>query len=372
MSSPREAELNEELQRTREDLDAARLEIKLLRQKLDALARRLFGKSSERLNAHQMELLLDGLEEIAAVEAAAAAVLEPKQKDDAPRPRERAPRVPQHLPVKEIIIDPEEVKASPAEWTCIGEEVSELLDYTPGSFTRLRTVRRKYVHRVQRHLPPIIAALPPTLQERCIAAPSLLAHAFVSRYRDHLPWYRIEGIYTGLGVEELLREARAGPDERKATRHAQSRPIIEALHQRLSQLERDHTHLPQSLLGQGIRYALGQWESLLVFLEDGRVEIDNNLVENAIRPTAIGKKNWLFIGDANAGSRAATFYTLIGNCRRHDVNAYDYLKDLFTRLPTMTNWQIKDFTPAAWAKTQRENEAVKRALPRNATLSMVS
>ncbi len=77
-------------------------------------------------------------------------------------------------------------------------------------------------------------------------------------------------------------------------------------------------------------------------------------MENAIRPSAIGKKNWLFIGDANAGSRAATFYTLVGNCRRLEVDAYAYLKELFTRLPTMTNHQIKEITPIAWAKAQQD------------------
>jgi hypothetical protein len=65
-----------------------------------------------------------------------------------------------------------------------------------------------------------------------------------------------------------------------------------------------------------IDYALGQWQTLIVFLTDGRVEIDNNLVENAIRPTALGKKNWLFMGDADAGERGAIIYTVIESCRR--------------------------------------------------------
>lgn len=103
-------------------------------------------------------------------------------------------------------------------------------------------------------------------------------------------------------------------------------------------------------MGRAMSYALNQWESLLVFLEDGRVEIDNNLVENTIRPSAIGKKNypsclglrsqashgycriaawrWLFIGDAKAGARAATFYTLMGNCRNEGVDAYAYARPL--------------------------------------------
>ena len=69
-------------------------------------------------------------------------------------------------------------------------------------------------------------------------------------------------------------------------------------------------------VGIALVYALGQWRTLDVYLDDGRVEIDNNLVENAIRPTALGKRNWLFIGDADAGTRGAIIYTIIESCRR--------------------------------------------------------
>ena len=112
-------------------------------------------------------------------------------------------------------------------------------------------------------------------------------------------------------------------------------------------------YLPQSSLGKAIDYALGQWSALCVYLEDGRVEICNNLIENSIRPTAIGKKNWLFVGDADAGQRGAILYTLIENCRRHGLDPYAYLRDVLTKLPTMTNWQIKDVTPEAYAKALR-------------------
>ena len=93
--------------------------------------------------------------------------------------------------------------------------------------------------------------------------------------------------------------------------------------------------------------------TLQVYLTDGRVEIDNNLVENAIRPTAIGKKNWLFIGDAHAGARSAIIYTIIESCRRRQLDPYRYLRDVLTRLPQMTNRQIPDVTPEAWGKQQR-------------------
>ena len=108
-------------------------------------------------------------------------------------------------------------------------------------------------------------------------------------------------------------------------------------------------------------YALGQWSTLTVYLDDGRVEIDNNLVENAIRPTAIGKKNWLFVGDAGAGERSAIIYTIIESCRRRGLDPYAYLREVLTRLPNMTNRQIPQVTPQAWSKT-RQPDATARVI----------
>jgi transposase len=108
------------------------------------------------------------------------------------------------------------------------------------------------------------------------------------------------------------------------------------------------------LMGQAIDYALSQWSSLEVYLADGRVEIDNNLVENAIRPTALGKKNWLFVGEADAGQRGAIIYTLVESCRRRGQDPYKYLREVLTRLPHMTNRQIPEVTPQAWCKARRQ------------------
>src|SRR6185437_2756741 len=104
-------------------------------------------------------------------------------------------------------------------------------------------------------------------------------------------------------LEDQLRQARAGPRRRQAERTSRSRPVLARLHRALVRLKTARRYLPQSLMGKAIDYALGQWPSLQLFLEDGRLEIDNNLCENAIRPTAVGKKNWLFIGEAEAGER---------------------------------------------------------------------
>jgi hypothetical protein len=84
------------------------------------------------------------------------------------------------------------------------------------------------------------------------------------------------------------------------------------------------------------------------------LEIDNNLIENAIRPSAIGKKNWLFIGHPEAGERSAVIYTLLGSCRRQGINPLEYLKDLFTRLPAAKITEIRKFTPATWRKLMQQ------------------
>jgi transposase len=498
--TPRETELTGQLQECRAALALARQENTLLRQKLDALARRFFGQKSEQLNAAQLELLLQ-LTVVAETNAAAPVVEEaivPVRRVS----KERPPRLPENLPVVEEVIDPELVKAEPANWRCIGQEVSEQLDYEPARFLRRRTIRRKYVHRVDPDRAPVIAPLPERLLDRSLPAPGLLAHILVSKYCDHLPLYRQEQIYqqrhgvhlprqtlarwVGLAadwlkpiyeqirtgvmgggyvqvdetpirylapgqgrtkqgylwtgsrpqgdvfyrwetsratacldnlipttftgtiqsdgysayrafanqrghtialagcwahvrrkfyeatessprtagwflrqiqhlyhVEAILREHRTGPRGRAVARVQQSRPVVARLERALIRLKSTGRYLPQSLLGGAIDYALGQWPTLQVYLDDGRVEIDNNLVENAIRPTALGKKNWLFIGDAHAGERSAIIYTVIESCRRRGLDPYGYLRDVLTRLPQMTNRQIPDVTPAAWGKKQR-------------------
>ena len=476
-------------------LEASERENVLLRQKLEFLIRRMFGSSSEKISKDQLELLLAGPE----VPMPPMPPAEPKPVTVAKRSRkERTQRLPEDLPVVEEVLEPEVVKAEPEQWRRIGEEVSEQLDYEPGRFFRRRLVRPKYVHKEDRDLAPVVAPLPERLLERSLPAPGLLAHILVSKYCDHLPLYRQEGIYssrhgvqlqrqtlarwvelaadwlrpiyqairtgvlsggyvqvdetpieyldpgrgkTGQGwlwtasrpggdvvfqwetsraasclddilpadftgilqcdgygaypafvrdrprpiklagcwahvrrkfheargqspkpggwflgqiqhlyrIEAMLRGQNAGPKLRAAVRAGQSRMVVERFHRALVRVQT--RILPKSLLGQAIAYALGQWQGLTVYLDDGRVEIDNNLVENAIRPTAIGKKNWLFVGEAGAGQRGAILYTIIESCRRRGIDPYAYLRDVLTRLPNMTNRQVPDLAPAQWAKT---------------------
>jgi transposase len=151
-------------------------------------------------------------------------------------------------------------------------------------------------------------------------------------------------------MEKKLREQIAAPALRQVMRAWQSQPVLNRLH-RAMELTRRKT-LPQGLLGQAIDYMLKRWTALNQFITDGTLEVDNNLIENAIRPSALGKKNWMFIGHPEAGERSAVIYTLLGSCRRHGINSFDYLKDLFTRLPAAKITQIKEFTPAAWVRAK--------------------
>jgi hypothetical protein len=91
------------------------------------------------------------------------------------------------------------------------------------------------------------------------------------------------------------------------------------------------------------------------------LKIDTNSLENSIRPSALGKKDWLFIGHPAAGERSAVIYTLLGSCRRHGINPFEYLEDLFTRLPVAKITQVREFTPAAWAKAKSREKASARA-----------
>jgi transposase len=106
---------------------------------------------------------------------------------------------------------------------------------------------------------------------------------------------------------------------------------------------------PKSPLAKACDYLLRFWAPLTRHLEHGVTRLDNNLVENAIRPSAIGKKNWLFIGHPDAGQRSAIIYSIVVSCRRHRKDPFAYLRDVLTRLPRMTTRDdLNALTPANW------------------------
>jgi transposase len=147
-------------------------------------------------------------------------------------------------------------------------------------------------------------------------------------------------------IERHARDECLEPEQRWKLRQELAAPILQALRLRLETLR--EKCLPQSPLGKATGYALAEWKPLTRYLDDGRLEIDNNLTENAIRPSAVGKKNWLFIGHPEAGWRSAVIYSVIVSCRRHGIDPWEYLRDVLRRLPGMTNQQISEVVPARW------------------------
>lgn len=153
-------------------------------------------------------------------------------------------------------------------------------------------------------------------------------------------------------IESRLRKQNVSPTLRAVARGCESRMIVNRIEKVL--LKKTPEHRPQSQMGKAIAYTRSLWGALTLYLDDGRVEIDNNLVENAIRPSALGKKNWLFFGSANAGERAAIIYTLLENCKRLGINPQEYLQDVLTRLPRLDDIrQAAELTPEKWAKARK-------------------
>lgn len=150
-------------------------------------------------------------------------------------------------------------------------------------------------------------------------------------------------------IERRLRGSRAGPRLRQAIRESESLPVLRRIKKSATLFQSRHRITPSSRLGKALAYLLNQWEPLMEPFRDGRLDIDNNGVENAIRPSAVGKKNWLFIGAKDAGRKTAILYSLIISCRKHGVEPRAYIKYLIETLPTLTNQQIKDVTPSAYA-----------------------
>ena len=147
-------------------------------------------------------------------------------------------------------------------------------------------------------------------------------------------------------VEKEAREAGASPEEREELRQKRSRPITEELKARIEKLSRKS--LPSSKLGEACTYALNQWPRLMVYLEHGRVEIDQNLCENSMRPVALGRKNWLHIGSEGAGSKIAAILSIFATCKRLGINLRDYLNDVLPKLPAWPVNKVAELSPLVW------------------------
>ena len=155
-------------------------------------------------------------------------------------------------------------------------------------------------------------------------------------------------------IEDQLRKQRAGPHLRETTRMSEAQPILNRIQKIIIRIK--SRHLPKSNMGQAISYALGQWSGLDAYLLDGRVELDNNLIENAIRPTKLGQKNCLFLGSERGGELAAIAFTIIENCKRYNLDLREYLSNTMKTFVEKGPACAPYLTPKAIATHPAEHE----------------
>jgi transposase len=465
-------------------------ELLSVRSELEALKKAIYGSTSERYrkvvdNADQLSMF----EEQGQVPA-------PEEKQDISYKRRRPVtnadhpgrnRLPSHLPVEEVTIEPE---GGTEGMVKIGEEISEHLEYLPGSLKVIRTVRPKYVHPERHGIH--IAGLPSRPIDKGIAGPGLLAFIFVCKYVDHLPYYRQaqrfkreygwevaqstlnewtiaccgllaplyerlaekvkEGDYMqadespikvldqmkkggthqgyqwvyrspesglvyfnyrkgrgqngpkevlkgykgilqcdgykaydaitdqrkdilqvgclahsrrkfvdarssdrkrsdhALGIfkeiyahEAVTREKEMDAEDRYRYRKEHIAPLLKGLH--AWAVLQAPTAIPKSPMGKAIGYLLNQWPKLERILEDGRIELDNNLIENKIRPLALGRKNYLFAGSHKGAERAAMMYSFFGSCAANGIDPLKWLTDTLKRIKEHPINKIDELLP---------------------------
>ena len=144
-------------------------------------------------------------------------------------------------------------------------------------------------------------------------------------------------------IERTAREEHLDTEAIKALREEKAIPVLTEMETWL-RLE-VYNVLPKSAIGKAIAYTLNLWPRLVRYVEDGRFQIDNNLIENSIRPVALGRKNYLFAGSHEAAQQAAMIYSLMATCKINNVEPFEWLKNVLTILPDYPANQLHKLLP---------------------------
>ena len=492
--------------------------VKMLEHQVEQLLRRIYGRRSEKIDPNQLmfdSLMLEVLERQPQVPLQPAAVQGPPElpaRKEAPAAKRRHPGrlpMPEHLERVEIVLDiPEEDKVCPETGKplkLIGWEISEKLEFRPGKVVVNVYKRPKYGSPdslAAGDVGVIVAPMPDHPIEKCKADVGLLAHIIVSKFADHLPLYRQDGIFEREGVEipratqtswiiqtyeailplgEVLKQAVVEPDviftddsiiplqvkghgrvrkarlwayvrgdtgpsltvfdfshdrskkrpleflgdyrgyvhadaysgydelfrregiievgcwvharrkfdeavssrqleateimariaqlyrveaevsemtpeDRRRVREERSRPIIAGIFTRLEELKA--ATLPSEPLRKAIDYALNQREALCSYLDDGRLKPDNNTAENAIRPLALGRKNWLFAASERGARATALFLGLVQSCKACGVNPWEYFDDMLRRIMSHPVNRLRELLPDRWQPLPKDERGL--------------
>jgi transposase len=161
----------------------------------------------------------------------------------------------------------------------------------------------------------------------------------------------IQGLFK---VEKEAGEAGLDPAERHELRQTRSQPILEKLKPWIDDMLK--VTPPRTALGESLAYLNNHWQALTRFLEDGRLEIHNNLVEQELRSIAVGRKNWTFFGNESGAEWGSVHYSLIASCRRAEVDPFLYLRDVLERISVHPASRVEELLPHRW-KENFEAEA---------------
>jgi hypothetical protein len=161
--------------------------------------------------------------------------------------------------------------------------------------------------------------------------------------------YALEQFGLLYAIERKAKEAAFTHEQRLALRQQKAIPILQQMGKWMT--EQYVMVLPKSSIGKALGYSIERWKELMLYAGDGKLNIDNNPVENSIRPVAIGRKNYLFAGSHEAAQRSAMLYSLLGTCKLHGINPFLWLRDTLNRIPTHHINKIEELLPHHWKPT---------------------
>lgn len=463
-----------------------------LRTENNTLKKLIFGKKSERFAStgpppEQLAIFTEESEAPTEDTAATEKIAYERKK---PKPHPGRNAIPDHLPVEVRIIEPEEDTRG---LKCIGRDITRTLDYTPAQLVCIQYERPKYVKDDVASSKVIQASMPSRPIEKGIAEAGLLSHFFVSKFIDHLPFYRqiemfkrdhqvtfcpstlnswfikcsellnplyqvmkqellysdylqvdespikvmdkeksgtthqgymwvYHNVDKGLSVFEYskgratsapktflknykgylqcdgyqvydaigkkdkditlvgcLAHARRYFHEAQSTDRQKAQKALTII-QRIYQIQRAikekkldgsrselirpllqelkdwsdqaiNDVLPRSAIGKAISYFIRQWPKLENIIIEDRIQLDNNLIENKIRPLALGRKNYLFAGNHGSAQRIAMMYSFFATCKVHNINPQEWMTDVLQRLPDYNIQELDRLLPHKWEKT---------------------
>jgi transposase len=163
-------------------------------------------------------------------------------------------------------------------------------------------------------------------------------------HKSQIAGFALEQFAKVYDIEREVKELNA--DQRQAIRQQLSKPVLDAMHEWMA-LQRQRL-ADSSATAKALDYSLRRWTALTRFVDDGQLPVDNNWIENQIRPIAIGRNNWLFAGSLRAGQRAAAVMSLVQSARMNGHDPYAYLRDVLTRLPMHRARDIDQLLPHRW------------------------